>query len=155
EVHLRQSTAALAPDLVGAGFHVRQTTAVVGDQITVDYVVENRGGAGTGTGFDINFRLSTDNHFDSSDIDLGSQTIGTLAAGGSFQGSFTFTLPPVASGKMFVGMRIDAGDAVAELDETNNDSQRRSLDWDSFAVLDPVAESPSVNDSLDTAQQVA
>jgi len=100
-LNLHETIAPLAPDLAGAGFHAVRERAVVGDQVAVTYTVQNRGGLATpASGFNINFRLSADNHFDATDTDLGTDRVTTaLAAGGSITRTFMANLPSIRGGQ--------------------------------------------------------
>src|SRR5204863_8261634 len=57
---LSRVNAPLQPDLVGALLSLAQDAAAPGDTLTVTYTVENRGGAGTGAGFNVGFHLQQD-----------------------------------------------------------------------------------------------
>lgn len=143
-LNLTRDNAALQADLVGASFEIVETTAADGDAITINYVIQNRGGASTGTGFDVTFRLSDDSLFDGGEVLLSIEAVGPLAAGASFVGTLNTTFTDLSTNKAFVGMEIDSADAIAELSEDNNTNQRQGTDFDSiFAVTEIVETEPN------------
>ncbi|MCA9312504.1 MAG: hypothetical protein KDA21_14920, partial [Phycisphaerales bacterium] len=110
----------LSPDLVVADI-VAPGTAVVGDEITVDWTIRNDGGvAATGTW--------TDEILQSGDAAAGGDTVlatfqftGTLAPGETYTQSEQVTLSPNGSGSQWIVVRTDRQNDVAEgLGEANN-----------------------------------
>jgi hypothetical protein len=147
----REPGAALAPDLVSASLSVDHDVIVSGDALTITYAVENRGGAGTQTPFAVDFRLSQDNNVTASDLEVATRTVGPLGAGQSLtetftvtlpafninQNSFNFNFPGLPSpppgptfrlGQVFLGVRVDAADAVGESNEAVSAGQHQGTD---------------------------
>jgi hypothetical protein len=134
--------AALQPDLVGGSFTVDRPAAVAGEQVTINYRIENRGGADVTSPFTVQFVLAPSPAFSGVTV-VGSTVIAAsalhpLAADGFVSGTVTLpALPAFAAGRAFLGMRIDSGDAVAESDEQNNVGQHAGADWAELDVLQP------------------
>jgi hypothetical protein len=159
---LSKTTRPLLPDLVGASFQIVDNAAVWGAPVTLRYAIENRGGADAGA-FQVEVRLSTHNTIDTSGPLLSTFTVNGLAAGAEITGSMTVTLPgapgsPPASfsesGNAFLGLRIDTGNTVAELNEANNSNQGQGNDLAELSVLLPQTESEP-NDTTATATSIA
>lgn len=107
------------PDLTGAV----SAPFVIGPGETIPVTVDLRSdGAPTTRSFDVAFFLSADRTVDASDVGLG-QISGTLAPSG-FSSTLN-ALPSLPSSlpftSAFVLARLDAGNQIAEIDETNND----------------------------------
>jgi hypothetical protein len=132
----KQPAEPLLPDLVGASFHIRQPTAVWGNSVTVDFTVENRGGAAAPT-FTADLHLSTDNRIDDSDILLQSVQLPALPSGGAIARTLTVPLPgwPGLPPQLFLGLRIDPSHSILQLNRHQVSSPERGNDWDSLAIL--------------------
>ena len=109
----------LQPDLTGSSFRTGADMAAAGDQVPVNFTVQNRGGADPGN-FQVQVLLAANNRFDSS-----AQVLATLprtallvdVPGREFSApaGFSVTLPAgLPSGPLFVGLRIIPDPAVPE-----------------------------------------
>ncbi|KPK75026.1 MAG: hypothetical protein AMJ79_12655, partial [Phycisphaerae bacterium SM23_30] len=111
------------PDLKAATISTAAEEADWGDTISVNNTVNNIGTANAGE-FGVTFYLSDNRSITSQDIVLGTRTITSLAAGGSNTTSKTLTLPSEnpygQDGEFYIGMMIDSGGKVAEINEVNN-----------------------------------
>ena len=116
------------PLLVGSSFAVSPSVVVGSDTITVNYTVENRGGASTSASTPVSLLLSADNRFDNLlSPALSSAPMPSLAAGESATGSFTVTLPnSLGSSPIYLGLQIGS-------DLPNNPEQGN--DWAPLSVL--------------------
>lgn len=139
------------PDLVTSSVQVTQKLAVWGDTVTVHFTVQNRGGEESEAS-SVSLLVAGDNRFISSLPPLESTELPALAAGGVFQGSFTFELgesetpwPPfLESQKIFLGIQIGA-----ELPT----SPAQGNDWIGLQMLK--SEEPNeTNTTLDEAQSI-
>ncbi|RMG49204.1 MAG: hypothetical protein D6723_14170 [Acidobacteria bacterium] len=108
-------------DLVATNLTVNPTSVAPGGTVSVGFTVMNQGGGPAGSATH-EIRLSADNVIDAGDTLLA--TVGTpnLPAGAAQTFSnVNVTIPASASpGTQFIGIRVDAGGAVAESDEGNN-----------------------------------
>ena len=107
------------PDFVAPSVMMPDSGAA-GTTFTVDAAVQNLGTAAS-AGFEVKFYLSTDDQITSSDLVIGTVTRGKLAAGGLQEWAQSLSLPKtVNEGEYYIGMIVDPGLKIAELDETNN-----------------------------------
>jgi hypothetical protein len=132
------------PDLAGLSF-ATPSTAHWGDTVTVQgKVINNNNSASTGT-FTQQFILSADTTWgNADDVVLGTYIHGSLGSYGQdaspFGASVTLPdLPPNASytvtDTVYIGMKTDSTNAVAETNETNNGpGLGEGYDWDTIAL---------------------
>src|SRR5207302_1817575 len=120
-----------APLLVASSFSVSKTAAAVGDEITVNYTLQNRGGA-EALATTATLLLSADNRF-LSNVTLPLDDVSKLAAGKETSGHFTFKLGDTAplpdlhaSQDLFLGLRLGT---------TNPGSPEQGNDWASLRLL--------------------
>ncbi len=112
------TTAPLLPDLTGSSFRTSVDMAAAGDQVPVNFTVENRGGANPGN-FQVQVLLADNNTFDSSSKVLTTLTRAELAAGSngrdfSSPAGFSVTVPAgLASRRDYLGLRIPRGPCSA------------------------------------------
>lgn len=123
-VRLAASTVAVAPailpDLEPAAIGVLQTSVLAGGMIDVSDSVRNSGVAAAGA-FQVGIFLSSDATLDDADVLLGVRAVPSLAAGALSSASDVLVIPPsIASGTWWIGARVDAQNAVSELDELDN-----------------------------------
>ncbi|MFO0888264.1 MAG: SdrD B-like domain-containing protein [Isosphaeraceae bacterium] len=124
-------------NLLGAGFVIQdppdggqsRPPRRWGDEVTIKYYVVNQGNADVGP-TTVRFVVSPDSQIQLDDLGLpvvsGQVDVPALAAGRNFGGEVTIHLPesppsgfdPV--GTIYLGMITDAGNSVAESDETDN-----------------------------------
>ena len=98
--------------------------AGAGVPFTVTDTTVNRGG-GTAAASSTGYYLSADSALDAGDALVGARSVPVLGPGASSVGSASVTLPAgTAPGTYYLIARADAGDAVAESQETNNVSAR-------------------------------
>jgi subtilase family serine protease len=92
-----------------------------GEALNVNWTIQNNGtNPATGLWNDAVY-LSADQTWDIGDILIGRQTqIGPIAAGQSYNGQLTTTLPAINPGNYYVIVRSDAQNRVREVDEANN-----------------------------------
>ena len=108
------TTAPLLPDLTGSSFRTGTDMAAAGDQIPVNFTVENRGGANPGN-FQVQVLLANNNLFDSSARVLATLTRAELAAtanGRDFSApaGFSVTVPAgLATGRDYLGSAHPCG----------------------------------------------
>jgi hypothetical protein len=157
----------LLPDVVGASFHVVGGEAAWGDTVTVDYTLENRGGAATPGPFDVDVALSADNRIDAGNVSVGSIQVPGLAAGASLTGSLPVELPgpddlpagftepgPFDPDVVFLGLRFNSlTEPGRGTVPSPNVGQRQGTDLDALQVLllrtaTPAATDPDSVDSL-------
>jgi hypothetical protein len=153
--------ARLLPDLAGASFRLGTDTAFWGDSVPLTFTVENRGAAAA-VPFDVEVVISPYNDFDPdySEV-LQTFTVPGLGTGQGFtRDSVPVTLPDAETiqqlgwpnlGPVFLGLRIDPQDTVAESNPFNQSGVHRGADWERLWVL-PLAEAAGTNDTLATAQ---
>lgn len=115
------------PDLRATALAVPSTSVQWGGQVTVQYTLQNQGGADAGP-FAIAFRLSSSDHY-SDYLPLITVPEPGLAGGASLSGSITLDLPgapdqPPAGfgdpGFSILQVVVDPANAVVESDEHNN-----------------------------------
>ena len=93
-----------------------------GDGVDVLSRFGNRGISPTVDPFTVSIVISPDSVIDSGDTVLGSYTVSDAALGGaaSPQVSTPIVVPTGFPGAQFIGLRVDSGAAISELDEANN-----------------------------------
>ena len=107
------------PDLIVQGIEV-PASILPGATVLATDMIMNQGNADAG-GFEVKFYLSVDTVITTTDTYLGSRNVISLTAGVSLSGTTTLTMPEdIEAGDYYVGAIADAGNSVAELDETNN-----------------------------------
>jgi subtilase family serine protease len=128
------------PDLVGTLFELPADVLVAGQQALVDFAVANVGSALAGA-FDVELRLSPDATIDFSDPLLATRRLDGLSHGETTGPlAQAVTLPeavhPVwdTGGPHYLGLRIDTGSEVAEVDEANNANRGDGLDRAPFTA---------------------
>jgi|GEM_PF-5718593 len=106
---------------------------VLGNDGNVNVQVNNLTGVDANGDVNVKVFLSTDNVLDANDVEIGEGTVAlnALAAGQSTNGQIAVSLPAddggnpatnLPAGQYFYFATVDTGNAVAETDETNNDS---------------------------------
>jgi hypothetical protein len=154
---LSRTNAPLQPDLVGASFRVEGGPTIIGGTVTVNYSIENRGGAAAGP-FDVEVRASGDNRIDDDPSDplVTTLHVAGLAPGAASTGSLSVRIvgiPGQASPSFteFLGLRTDPASAATEADEGSyRGSPEHGNDWEAVHVLAAqTAQEP--NDSVVTA----
>ena len=99
----------LAPTSVSA-----PTSATVGQQVTVNWNVANQGAVDASGSWQDSVYMSTTDAITTSSTLLGSSIhSGGLAAGQTYQGSLTATLPAMSFGDYFVLVQVDSADQVS------------------------------------------
>ena len=133
----------MLPDLRGNSFDVEQAFVTPGDSLDLDFMVENDG-SGDATPFTVEFRLSTDQSFDSSDFLLGEQDFPLGLARNTISGlnEVVVNLPTAGhpiynagNGPYFVGMIIDPEDLILESFENNNSGLGNLVDFEVIQVI--------------------
>ncbi len=108
------------PDLVSDAFTTALSSFKPGGNAAAVAVVKNSGKLDAGP-FKLEFRLSKDKTVDGTDTLLLSQLVTGCKVGATAVKPVTLSLPAnAAQGPWFLGLVIDAGNAVAESDEGNN-----------------------------------
>jgi subtilase family serine protease len=124
ETNNERATAAafmVGPDLTLTAATRNPATTTAGGAVTVKPSVKNQGAQATGTGFTVNVYLSTDTTFDGADVQVGTLSVGQLAARATFTGPIVATIPGGQGlGNYFLLVRADAAGEVGEANETNN-----------------------------------
>jgi hypothetical protein len=133
--------ATLQPDMAGSSFRLQKATAATGDSVPVSFAVENRGTADPGN-FQVQVLLASNNLFDASAQVVQTFTRSQLtAAGNSFSSpaGFAVTLPAgLASGPLFVGLRIIPDPGVPDAGSSDKSGVHRGEDWDTLTVVTSV-----------------
>jgi hypothetical protein len=127
-------------DLSGLDFDVTSEPLDAGDSFDIDFDISNTGSSAGA--FDVSFYLSSNNTISTVDQFLGSTTINGLA--GNSTGSFTtsLNLPGVnhsfwdlyGDDTYYIGMQVDSGSDVTEVNETNNSNVGFLFDYDDVAI---------------------
>ncbi|MEQ8542161.1 MAG: CARDB domain-containing protein, partial [Coleofasciculus sp. D1-CHI-01] len=125
-------------DLSGLYFDVAPEPLDAGDSFDIDFDITNTGSSAGA--FDVSFYLSSNNTISTTDHLLGSATINGLA--GNSTGSFitSLNLPGVnhsfwnGDGTYYIGMRVDSGADVTEVNETNNSNVGFLFDYDDVVI---------------------
>jgi len=113
------SVGSVMPDLVATSVS-GPASGSPGDQIQTTVVVKNQGTAGSG-GFSVNVYLSSDATITTSDPQVGSDSLGSLAVGGQQTLIINGTIPStLSSGSYYLGAIVDSGYSVSESNEDNN-----------------------------------
>ncbi len=114
-------TATGSADLAVTSVTAPTGPAAVGSTITVGFTVVDAGVATTAGSWDDSVYLSPDGTVSPDAILLGRVThTGDLAAGGTYNGSLTATLPPTAARAYHVVVLADSAGRVADTDRANN-----------------------------------
>lgn len=158
-----QVTGTLVPDLIGDSFAVSGSAGAItvnranptptSAPLTINYRVRNQGNVPVSSQFRMRFYLSADSSIDTTgNTDLllisnvGNPTVDTLANGADtgIRTDTTFTLPASNSAfwqafqpgtyTFYVGMAVDASNAVLEGDEANNSNRGAGLDFASLSI---------------------
>ena len=109
----------VGPDLTVSALSATSSIAA-GSSATANTTVLNQGGGAAGTST-TRFYLSTNGSFDTSDILIGTRTVGALGPAQSESGAATITIPAgTPAGTYFLLVVSDADNVVAETVETNN-----------------------------------
>lgn len=98
-------------------------TPTFNQPVAFTWVDTNGGNSPTNAAWQDTLYISSSSTFDSTAVALGSITVASLAAGASATETGTFTLPigsTTTAGKYYFYVRVDANQAVAETDLTNN-----------------------------------
>ena len=120
------------PELSFSTFSVPASGAT-GRPLVISNTVRNTGAAPAGA-FTVRFYLSSDDTLDGTDVQIGSRTIMSLAAGASSAAMTTVTIPPATAAPAtyrVIGV-VDADNQQTELDETNNTAVSGPVDISLF-----------------------
>ncbi|MEO0867492.1 MAG: CARDB domain-containing protein, partial [Cyanobacteria bacterium J06642_11] len=138
----------IAADLVATSANVVLEPQQAGNTFDFEFDISNLGGAATGS-YDVSFYLSSNDIISDLDNLLGVATLSSLAAGASTGTLVTqLTLPDIndafwtangGNGTYSIGMIIDSGNAVAEIDESNNSNQGDLIDFDTLTINETIA----------------
>ena len=91
-----------------------------GASISISNTVKNQGTGGAAS-FIVGLYLSTDPNITTTDLRLGTRSVGSLAAGASSSATTSVTIPTtVAAGTYYVGAVADYANTAVESNETNN-----------------------------------
>jgi subtilase family serine protease/subtilisin family serine protease len=113
----------VGPDLIAYSLVV-PSSVPAGQTITVSDTTRNQAG-GDAAASTTQFFLSRDTAWDATDIALGGRTVGALAGGTASTASTALTIPAeTPTGGWYVIGRVDAGNAVVETSEVNNNAAR-------------------------------
>lgn len=111
--------------------------------VTTSCVVRNYGNATAGAST-LKYYLSTNSTYSTNDTYLGSDAVGTLAAGTQGSENFSFTLPSgLNPGTYYILFRADANLNVSESNENNNVSYRTISVNASLPDLRPISQTAS------------
>src|SRR5262249_47502724 len=109
----------IGPDLTVTAF-APPSTMTTGVSVNVNSTVTNQGG-GAAPGSVVRFYLSVNISVDSTDIVVGSRTVGPLGPGQSDTAAAALLIPPgTAAGSYWLIAVADDGNAVTETTESNN-----------------------------------
>jgi glutamyl endopeptidase len=118
---------------------------------TVQTHISNWGSVASGS-FDVTFYASTNTIISAADFEIGTVTVGSIAAYGSTTATWSGTFPAgLSSGNYYIGWIIDSDDDVTELDETNNNgvytTTQMTKSTDNLDPTNPTSygSSPTVN----------
>lgn len=144
------SGAAATVDLSGSDFSVFPGSFFKDDSnrgFDAEFEIQNTGNANAGP-FQVSFYLSPDNRFGGSDYFLGSYPVSGVAAGSTAELSTALSLPPASDPwwasnpvtgpftNYYVGMVVDATNAIAETNEANNSGTSGTFgDYDEISLL--------------------
>jgi YD repeat-containing protein len=133
-----------APDLAVEAVTFTPAQADLGQNVTVNYTVDNLGTVATTAGsWTDSVYLSAGLALDANSILLGHLThIGDLAGLGSYNGSLTAALPGTLLGSYYVLVETDSRLAVSDTDRSNNTGvapSKMSIDAPALALGTPVS----------------
>ena len=132
------------PDLVVGSPSVSNSSPVTGEEFTLSATGRNQG-SGPSAATTLRYYRSADATISSTDTQVGTDAVGTLAASGTSDESATVTAP-ASSGTYYYGACVDA--VTGESDTSNNCSSAVTV---TVTIVGPapdlVVESPSVSDS--------
>lgn len=108
-------------DLVVSNASVDDLTITIGQSVTVDWAIDNKGSGAAASSY-AGVYLSTDANWSSNDILLGGESTSALAAGSRDTGeNATFTLAKtVSAGSYYILVVADNGKLIGEASESNN-----------------------------------
>jgi len=96
------------------------SSATWGATITIKDTTKNRGTVSANPST-TKYYLSTDTVFDGGDTEISGHAVDTLAAGASFNGTATWTIPTGTTKRIYyIIARADGGGVIDETDENNN-----------------------------------
>lgn len=120
------NTGSALAELETTSLTISPTTAVAGDEVSVQWQVNNTGGNASGI-FSVDFYISQDGANDPMDVIVGSASVSSIgAAGNSGLQTTSFNLPPgldnfwSGDGAYRILMEVDADANVTETNEDNN-----------------------------------
>ncbi|MGE5820818.1 MAG: CARDB domain-containing protein, partial [Deltaproteobacteria bacterium] len=121
-----EKTVVTLPNLIVSVLNAAAAVIPGADVVITDTTKNN--GAISAAASTTKFYLSTDNKFDAGDVFLGSRVVVALAAKQGNTGSTTVTIPPgTPLGNYFLIAVADAGNVVAETNDTNKKSRKLSV----------------------------
>ncbi|MCX7045267.1 MAG: choice-of-anchor D domain-containing protein [Candidatus Sumerlaeota bacterium] len=104
------------------------TAKIIGENLSVDWTVDNVGASEASGGWSDAVYLSADNYLDINDLEVGkARHQGTLNPGGSYAGSLFSPVPPMAPGLYHVLLRTDVFNEVRETAEGELNNTTASL----------------------------
>ncbi len=110
----------LGPDLAVSSLSVVGSGGAAGDALSLSYLVENLGDRESGA-YAASVRFSADTTIDASDAEACAAAQASLPAGAASSVSWsTCSVPTIVAGSYYVGVIVDDGDDIDELDENNN-----------------------------------
>lgn len=112
----------LLPDLEIVDRTISPYRIIKNSTVNSTYIIRNQGLDSLKSPSSINYYLSTDIHFDSTDYFLTSKAIPTMAAQTELSGSTNISFPSWVEGNWYVILVADEQEIIAESDETNNTS---------------------------------
>ena len=119
----RSKSIKIGPDLIVSTL-TAPISAVRGSTITITESVKNNGGGDAGAST-TKLYLSTNSTWDAGDTYLGERTVPALAALATSSGSTNMTIPSdIAAGTYYIIVVSDAGLAIVEINETNNNKYK-------------------------------
>ncbi len=131
------------PDMRGLVFGAFNDPATAGENVVVDFIVENNGATDAGQ-FTVDFYLSTNSTITTDDFFLGQRIVSGIDTGLT-TGILTqiLNLPAAdnefwnGTGTYHVGMIIDRDDNIVESNESNNSNRGLLLDKDDLTIIVP------------------
>ena len=132
-----------APDLVVGSPSVSNSSPLTGASFTLSATVRNQG-SGPSAATTLRYYRSTDATITTSDTEVGTDAVGTLAASGTSDESINLTAPS-SIGTYYYGACVDA--VTGESDTSNNCFSAVTVTVGVASAPDLVVESPSVSDS--------
>ncbi len=134
---------ATAPDLVVGTPSVSDSSPTAGTSFTLSATVRNQGGAASAA-TTLRYYRSTNSTISSADTQVGTDSVGGLAASGTSAESISLTAPSTA-GTYYYGACVDS--VSGESNTTNNCSSGVTVTVEAAAGPDLVVGAPSVSDS--------